>query len=126
MNRNGYSAWNGYVILPEGHVCIGLSYDAFLYERPTGAPYVPFELTFAQDNKFGFDHAHYDDGWPYCGYSVTDYNSDGSRRNGKGKYLTFEDVKMECQELADYFKLIQREHADKFRDLERQERYWGR
>lgn len=59
--RNDDWSWNGYIVLPDGHVCSGKFYDYFndLEDAlPVNIPRAPIELTYSAGNIFGFDCMH--------------------------------------------------------------------
>ncbi len=112
LRRNIHWSWNGYVELPEGHCAIGKDYDLFCYECPVGVPSAPMELTYEDGDRFGFDHGHWNDSFPYREYIAMEY----SYHAGQSKaYLSYEQVLEECRELAQYFRTLQSDHAEAIR-----------
>lgn len=112
LRRNIHWSWNGYVELPEGHCAIGKDYNLFCYECPAGVPSAPMELTYEDGDRFGFDHAHWNDSFPYREYAGMEY----SYHAGESKeYLPYDAVLEECRELAQYFRTLQSDHAEAIR-----------
>jgi hypothetical protein len=86
--------WCVYVQLPEGHRCIGKSYeDDELRDAP-------FELTWSEGNEFGLDHGRSWDGKPHIHYS--EFTPEYELRNS-GKYTTYDDAVAEAKELKAFF-----------------------
>ncbi len=108
LSRNMGFSWNGYVTLPKGHPALGKHYDWFHYDSPNQLPPPPMELTYGDETSFGFDHLHGKDVIPSQMLRIhTNENYyTGENTSRRGKYLTFEDVKKEVIELANYFKEI--------------------
>lgn len=108
LTRNMGMSWNGYVILPKDHPALEKNYDWFRYDSPKMIPSPPMELTYGDNTSFGFDHLHSCDIIPLRMYRThtNDNYYTGESISDKRKYLTFEDVKKEVIELANYFKEI--------------------
>jgi hypothetical protein len=62
--RNDDWSWNGYIILPDEHICSGKFYDYFNdfndleHPLPDNIPRAPTELSYSAGNIFGFDYMH--------------------------------------------------------------------
>lgn len=113
LRRNAYLSWNGYVMLPETHPFINKSCFFFGYDAPDGFPEPPMEITFGEGRVYGFDHAHAWDTKPYQACSrlaYTEHNHYDASSNGQG-YRDFRSVKLEVIQLADYFRMIAKNHV---------------
>jgi hypothetical protein len=94
LRRNISWSWNGYVVLPNGHHVIGMSYDDVSTLKSKDDRSCPIEITFSKDNIFGFDHCHIYDLKPYEIHKIN---------NNNAKYYTYNMVKEEIGKLAMWF-----------------------
>ena len=100
LERSFCGTWNGYVILPPDHPCIGINYDDIMHNIPEGVPFPPMSLTHSDKNEFGFDHCN---GWdckpfPFLGDTNVKPFTDATN------YLKYEDVKLEVEDLCKFFR----------------------
>ena len=121
LMRGGCATFNGYVSVPDGHPCIGLSY--FMFDPYEGCPDIPFppqEMTYGVGKEFGFDHGHSWDVKPYSGYETHSYSADNyydriSFRPYEGEcaYITYPKAVEEIKKLCEYFKALERDHWER-------------
>lgn len=113
IKRNDFWVWCGYCQLPDAHPYCNESYTS-----DNDDINVHGGITFASNNTFGFDCAHYNDLIP--GYSIPEIKFNWPTRNGH--YWTFDDVKKEVENMAKQFKAIEDKYcenmAKQFKDIE--------
>lgn len=108
--RNDDWSWNGYIILPEGHVCSGKFYDYFndLGDAlPVNIPRAPIELTYSAGNIFGFDCMHRWDLRPGARFPrIIDLYPQAD----PPVYTTFDQALQKLNDLKNYFKNLEEHH----------------
>jgi hypothetical protein len=126
--------WNGYVILPAGHVASHRHYDFFGHASPTDLPQPPWELTHSategERSTFGFYLTGIvkprDDGdyTAHNFYSVEKTGRSSVVDNGS-VHVDYAKMRSFCVELVDYFKSLasNKEQAAICRSAERCEEH---
>jgi len=97
MRRNRNWSWNGYVTLPRGHPCANCRYYDFY--RGMAVPYLSQMLTGRFGDTYGFHHMN---AWDVMPLSY-------DRSQERGPYRTYAMVQQEVVEVAEYFKMLERE-----------------
>ena len=117
LARSANATFNGYVSVPDGHPCIGLSYSMFDQDGCTDIPSPPLEMTYGAGKEFGYDHCHSWDLMP-CDrgnmhrYSAGNYYDRMSFRPYEGEcaYITYPKAVAELKKVGEYFKTLERDH----------------
>lgn len=111
LARTRDGTFNGYVTLPRGHPCAGLSYHIFETYHDAVIPHSPKDLTYSDGIEFGFDHCSDYDVKPVTGYNYCARNhySASAPLVGRG-YVTYLDAVEEVNAVHTYFKMLETDH----------------